>query len=121
MDNVLVFDGGVLSAAAALHAGGADLADPRISRLWGDFRGLPPAILTTGARDLLLSDTVRVHARLRAAGVEAALQVLQAQSPAQFPDPFSPENEAAFAEIAAFLDARLARQAGPLAAGADPR
>jgi monoterpene epsilon-lactone hydrolase len=109
VDNVLVSDRGVLSAAAALYAGGADLADPRISPLLGDFRGLPPAILTSGTRDLLLSDAARVHRKLRQAGVDAALQVLEAQSHAQFLEPFIPENEAAFAEIAAFLDARLAR------------
>ena len=47
--------------------------------------------------------------RLRQAGVDAALQVLEAQGHAQFLEPFIPENAEAFAEIAAFLDARLAR------------
>jgi acetyl esterase/lipase len=41
----------------------------------GDMRGFPPAILITGTRDLLLSSTVRVHRKLRQAGVEAVLQV----------------------------------------------
>ena len=31
--------------------------------------GFPPAILTSGTRDLLLSDTVRAHRKLRRAGV----------------------------------------------------
>jgi monoterpene epsilon-lactone hydrolase len=30
----------------------------------------PPAILTTGTRDLLMSNTVRVHSKLREAGVD---------------------------------------------------
>src|SRR5262249_26775923 len=37
----------------------------------GDFAGFPPTILTSGTRDLLLSNTVRVHRKLRAAGVQA--------------------------------------------------
>ena len=41
------------------------------------MHGFPPTILTTGTRDLLLSNTVRVHRKLRRAGVEATLQVLR--------------------------------------------
>ncbi len=70
---------------------------------------MPPAIVTSGTRDLLLSQAVRVHRRLRAAGVDAALQVFEGQSHAQFLEPFVPETAEAFAEIAGFLDARLAR------------
>lgn len=109
VDNVLVSNQGVLDAAASLYRGATPATDPLVSPLFGDFRGLPPAILTSGTRDLLLSDTVRAHRRLRQAGVDAALQVLEAQSHAQFLEPFIPENAEAFAEIAAFLDARLAR------------
>ena len=109
VDNVLVSNRGVLAAAAALYRGAAAAEDPLVSPLFGDFRGLPPAILTSGTRDLLLSDTVRTHRALRKAGGTAALQVLEAQSHAQFLEPFIPENAEAFAEIAAFLDAHLAR------------
>ncbi|MBP7002017.1 alpha/beta hydrolase [Amaricoccus sp.] len=108
VDNVLVAATGWVGAAAPLYAGGRSLADPLISPLFGDLVGLPPAIVTSGTRDLLLSDAVRVHRRLRAAGVDAALQVLEGQSHAQFLEPFVPETAEAFAEIAAFLDARLA-------------
>src|SRR5690242_9224740 len=45
------------------------------SRQKGDMHDFPPAILTTGTRDLLLSNTVRSHRALRAAGVEAQLEV----------------------------------------------
>ncbi len=63
---------------------GRDLKDPLISPIYGDMRGFPPAILTTGTRDLLLSSTVRVHRKLRQAGVEAVLQVYEGQSHAQY-------------------------------------
>jgi acetyl esterase/lipase len=108
VDNVLVAPTGWIGGAAPLYAAGRDRADPFVSPIFGDFAGLPPAILTSGTRDLLLSDTVRAHRRLRRAGVEATLQVFEAMSHAQFLEPFVPETEEAFAEIAGFLRARLA-------------
>ena len=107
VDNSLVSTIGWVGAAAKLYAGAADLANPLVSPIHGDFTGLPPAILTSGTRDLLLSDTIRTHRRLRRAGVDAALQVFEAQSHAQFLTPFAPETEEAFGEIARFFDARL--------------
>ncbi|HYH26131.1 MAG TPA: alpha/beta hydrolase fold domain-containing protein [Blastococcus sp.] len=109
VDNVLVSPSGWLGAAASLYADGHDTQNPWISPIYGDFEGLPPAILTSGTRDLLLSHTVRAHRRLRQAGVPAALQVFEGQSHAQFLEPFVPETDEAFAEIGAFLDAHLDR------------
>lgn len=107
VDNVLVSNDGWLGAAAALYAGTEKLENPLISPINGDFSGLPPAILTSGTRDLLLSDTVRAHRKLRQAGIEAVLQLFEAQSHAQFLTPFAPETEDAFGEIAGFLDRHL--------------
>ena len=75
LDNVLIAAASSCDARARLYASGRDLKDPLLSPIYGDMHGLPPAILTTGTRDLLLSNTVRVHRKLRQAGVEAALQV----------------------------------------------
>jgi monoterpene epsilon-lactone hydrolase len=58
VDNVLVSYSGYLSHAAALYANGHDLRDPQLSPIYGDFHGFPPAILTSGTRDLFLSNTV---------------------------------------------------------------
>jgi acetyl esterase/lipase len=67
-------------------------------------------ILTTGTRDLLLSSTVRIHRKLRQAGVEVALQVFEGQSHAQFLYDFNaPETKEAFEEIAQFFDKHLSR------------
>ena len=53
-----------------LYSAGQDLSHPYLSPLNGDFtKGFPPAILTTGTRDMLLSDTVLLHRALRRAGV----------------------------------------------------
>jgi epsilon-lactone hydrolase len=110
LDNVLVSYSGYLSHAAALYANGHDLKDPQLSPIYGDFRGFPPTILTTGTRDLFLSNTVRTHRKLREAGVEAYLQVFEGLSHAQYLfDPSAPETKAAFEEITAFFDRHLAK------------
>lgn len=108
VDNVLVAPTGWLGGAARLYAAGHDLADQLISPIYGDFTGFPPAILTSGTRDLLLSDTVRAHRKLRRARVTAALQVFEGQSHAQFITPGVPETAEAFGEIAGFLKQHLA-------------
>src|SRR5262245_6850458 len=68
IDNVLVSYSGYLSHAALLYANGRDLKDPQLSPIYGDFTGFPPAILTSGTRDLFLSLTVLTHRKLRRAG-----------------------------------------------------
>lgn len=110
VDNVLVSPEGRCDAAAAFYANGHDLSDPLLSPIKGDLHDFPPAILTTGTRDLLLSNTVRVHRKLREAGVEAQLQVFEGESHAQYlRDDTAPETEEAFKEIAGFFDRHLAK------------
>ena len=108
VDNVLVSRDGFCDAATVFYAHGHDLKDPLISPIYGDMHSFPPAILTTGTRDLLLSNTVRTHRKLREAGVEASLQVYEGQAHAEFArDDTAPETAEAFGEIAAFFDAHL--------------
>src|SRR5258706_4559919 len=108
LDNVLVAPDASCDKRAALYANGHDLKDPMLSPLFGDMHGFPPAILTTGTRDLLLSNTVRVHRKLRQAGVEASLQVYEGQSHGQYSrDVDAPETKQAFEEIGHFLDKHL--------------
>jgi epsilon-lactone hydrolase len=110
VDNVLVGYDGFLGDAAKLYANGHDLKDPFLSPVYGDFHGFPPTILTTGTRDLFLSNTVRVHRKLREAGVEAVLNVFEGQSHAQYAfDPDAPETKEAFGEIAQFFNQHLAK------------
>ena len=110
VDNVLVSRDGFCDAATAVYAHGHDLKDPLISPVYGDMHGFPPAILTTGTRDLLLSNTVRAHRKLRRAGVEAELEVYEGQSHAQYLfDDRLPETEDAFGEIAEFFDKHLGK------------
>lgn len=110
LDNVLVAPDASCDKRAALYTNGRDLKDPMLSPVYGDMRGFPPAILTTGTRDLLLSSTVRVHRKLRQAGVEAVLQVFEGQSHAHYyRDVSAPETKEAFDEIARFFDKHLGK------------
>jgi epsilon-lactone hydrolase len=108
VDNVLVSRNGFCDAGTVVYAHGHDLKDQLLSPVYGDMRGFPPAILTTGTRDLLLSSTVRVHRKLREAGVDAQLEVYEGQSHAQYQrDDRVPETREAFGEITAFFDKHL--------------
>ncbi len=108
LDNVLVSPDGFCDAATKFYANGHDMKDPLLSPIYGDMHGFPPAILTTGTRDLLLSNTVRVHRKLREAGVEAALQVYEGQSHGGYMrDDTAPESKEAFEEIAHFFNQHL--------------
>ena len=110
VDNVLVSDDGFLHAAALLYANGHDLKDPLLSPVYGDMHGFPPTILTSGTRDLFLSNTVRVHRKLREAGVEAVLQVFEGESHAQYyRDINAPETREYNMEVAEFFDRHLGR------------
>ena len=64
-----------IDIAASLHAGGHPLDDPGISPLYGKLRGLPPVMITSGSRDLLLSQALRLAQRLRAVDVDCDLRV----------------------------------------------
>jgi epsilon-lactone hydrolase len=108
VDNVLVSRDGFCDAGTKVYAHGHDLKDPLLSPIYGDMHGFPPAILTTGTRDLLLSNTVRVHRKLREAGVDAQLEVYEGESHAQYQrDDRVPENREAFGEITTFFDKHL--------------
>ncbi len=109
VDGVLPYYEGVLEACAKVYAGSAGLKDPLVSPVHADFTGFPPTILTTGTRDILLSDTVRVYRSMRDAGVDARLEVHEAMSHAEFNSAFdSPESAVVFGEIAKFFDQHLA-------------
>ncbi|MDJ0776901.1 MAG: alpha/beta hydrolase [Gammaproteobacteria bacterium] len=90
--------------AARLHAGGHPLADPGISPLHGNLEGLPPIMITTGSRDLLLSQCLRLAQRLRAAGNDCDLRVWEGLWHVFEFYPI-PEAETSLAEIAGFIRA----------------
>ena len=108
VDDQLVTASGSLNQAARLYAHGMNLRDPRLSPLYGKFDRFPPTILTTGTRDLFLSNTVLTHRKLRQAHVEAELNVYEGMSHAQYLiDDNSPETRSIFEDISDFFDRHL--------------
>jgi len=105
LDNVL---SGPVEPCTQLYAGSHDRREPYISPLFGDLDGFPPVILLTGTRDRLLSDNVRMHRDLRAAGVEAELHVWEAAGHGGFLG-MAPEDTERFAELRRFVEAHWAR------------
>ncbi len=111
IDNVLVSYNGMLKSCANLYAGSHDMKDKFISPVYGDYtRQFPPTIFTTGTRDLFLSDTARLERKLRLAGVETRMQVIEGMSHAQYIMGWSaPESTEAFEVIGKFFDKHLER------------
>ncbi|MCP1470387.1 acetyl esterase/lipase [Sphingobium sp. OAS761] len=96
-----------LTESIMLYSNGHRLDDPLLSPLFGDLSGFPPTLLQSGTRDLFLSNTVRMHRRLRQAGVAADLHVFEAMPHGGFFD--GPEDEEKDREIADFVAAHWAR------------
>lgn len=94
-----------------LYAAGHDLAHPYLSPLFADLTGFPPTILTSGTRDLFLSNTVRMHRALRRAGVETELHVLEAAPHGGFLGA-APEDAEIGAEIRRFIDRYCPKSTG---------
>jgi len=91
-----------------LYADGHDLMDPYLSPLFGDFtKGFPPTFLQAGTRDLLLSDTVRMHRKLLQSGVHAELHVWEAMPHGGFGGA-SPEDGEIRTQFAKFVEQHLA-------------
>jgi epsilon-lactone hydrolase len=110
VDNVLVTWESWLGRAAKLYANGRGLKEPYISPIYGDFTNFPPTILTSGTRDLFLSNVVRTHRKLKRAGVVTELNVYEGMSHAQFQDVrFTPESQEVYTDIAKFFDRYLDR------------
>ena len=109
VDRCLISADGLLGGLAELYTRGHDITDPLVSPIHGRFEGFPPTSLVTGPRDLFLSDTARLHRRLREAGSIADLNVYEGMAHAdyiQLPD--SPESVQVFTELGAFLRTYLA-------------
>jgi len=102
---------GSLHNCNALYAQGHDLTDPYLSPLHGDLHGFPPTLVQTGTRDILLSNSVLMHRKLRRAGVEADLHVWEAMPHGGF-GPFgaggAPENAEIDEEVRRFIARRVA-------------
>jgi monoterpene epsilon-lactone hydrolase len=97
-----------LMPANLLYAAGHALTHPYLSPLFGDFsKGFPPTFLTSGTRDLFLSNAVRMHWALRAQGIPAELFIDEAGSHGGFAG--CPESEQMLREVNRFLSEHWGR------------
>jgi len=95
---------GIPREAGVMYAGDYDHKHPYISPIYGDFENFPPTYLISGTRDLLLSDAVRVHRKLRRAGVEADLHIYEGQGHGDYIALWNaPESAEHYAELNAFV------------------
>ena len=99
---------GLLQAAFKVYAGAFDPKNPLISPLYGDVTDFPPTYLIAGTRDALLSDTVRMHRKLREAGVTADLNIFEGlPHGAYLRVPGSREYDGALGDLRKFLEKYL--------------
>ena len=97
-----------LRDSAAAYAGERDQKEVLISPLYADYRpGFPPTLITTGTRDLLLSDCARLSTVMRQAGVAATLHVWEGMWHVFEWYPDLPEAQQSLDEIADFLQQHL--------------
>jgi len=91
------------------YAAPSDWRSPLASPIYGDFANFPPMLLQVGTRELLLSDSVRLHRALRAAGRSSRLEVFEGM-PHVFQPLLAdtPEGIAAWSDMAMFWQEHLA-------------
>ena len=65
----------ILQQLAGTYLSGADPKHPLASPLHGDFSGLPPLLIQVGDAETLLDDSTRLESKLKAAGVDATIEV----------------------------------------------
>jgi acetyl esterase/lipase len=87
----------------AMYIGGADARQPYLSPIYAEIgTDWPPTLLYSGTRDLLLSDTVRMHRHLRRSGIRAELHVTEAGPHGGFMG--APEDREMFGECRQFCE-----------------
>ncbi len=65
----------ILDQLAGTYLGGANAQDPLASPLHANLDGLPPLLIQVGDCETLLDDSTRLEAKLKAAGVDATVEV----------------------------------------------
>jgi len=95
---------------ANAYVGKTDPKDPVLSPIYADLHGMPPSLLLTSTRDLLLSHTVLFHLALWKAGTSAQLVVFEALPHAFWYHFELPETQEALHIMAKFFDEKVGRE-----------
>jgi acetyl esterase/lipase len=90
------------------YVGKTDRKDPVLSPIFADLRGMPPTLLITSTRDILLSGTSIFHRALLGAGDDAQLVVFEALPHAFWYHFGLPETKEALEIMAKFFDEKVA-------------
>jgi epsilon-lactone hydrolase len=93
------------------YARNTDRHDPVLSPMFADLKGLPPTLLVSSTRDLLLSGTTLFHRALLHADVDAQLVIFEALPHAFWYHFEFPETTEALNLMSKFLSAHLSPQA----------
>lgn len=98
---------------AGIYLQGADPAQPLASPLFAEFAGAGPVWLTAGDTEIMLDDTRRMAARLRAQGV-AVEEVIARDLPHVWPFfwRFLPEADRTLSDLAGWITRAVAPSAG---------
>jgi len=91
------------------YIGKTDRKDPVLSPLFADLHGMPPTLLVTSTRDILLSGTTIFHRALLGAGDDAQLIVFEALPHAFWYHFQLPETKEALELMAKFFDEKVGR------------
>ena len=110
-DLILHYEGN-LDDSARIYGRDQDLKDPSVSPIYADFnKGFPPSYISSGTRDLFLSNAVRLQRKLLDAGVANQLIVYEGMWHVfqELPDPKLPEARVAWRDMAAFFERHWGR------------
>lgn len=87
------------------YLGDEDEDKPYISPVFGDFQGFPPMLIQTGSYEMLLSDSIAVAKKAKAAGVAVDLQVYEGMfHDFQMAGELIPESQLAWEEVEKFIE-----------------
>jgi acetyl esterase/lipase len=89
------------------YAGTTDPRDPVLSPFFADLHGMPPSLLVTSTRDILLGNTSIFHRALLRSGVDAQLVVYEALPHAFWYHFQLPETRECLELMAKFFDEKL--------------
>jgi len=89
------------------YVGKTDRKDPVLSPIFADLHGMPPTLLVTSTRDILLSDTTTLHRAMLRAGDNAQLVVFDALPHAFWYHFQLPETREALELMAKFFDEKV--------------
>ena len=96
----------IMSDVLTAYLPGMDPKDPFVSPIFGDMRGLPSTIITTGTRDLLLARCLRTARAMHRANVDVDTRVWNGfWHVFEYYDDY-PESAESLSEIASFLNSR---------------